>query len=406
LAIVIVVFSPLIANKVFSEPRLEPVLRVLALSVPLMALTSIATAATRGSKVMHYDAIVQVVGPAFRIVAWAGGLLLLANLLNAAIYATVSQSLLSALLALFFTYWVFRGYFSEGIEWKFRSLWLYSAPLILSSLMYSMAPRMDRLVLGVVSDAQAVGIYSIAASLMLLLKLTHGSIVKTFLPVVADAYNRRSANRAQALYITVTRWDARLTFVVVIVSLLVAQEVLGLLGESYSEALVPFAILAAAVYIGTIPGPTGAFLQMTNHQRIEALNAAIFFVVSPLVQLAFALWLGWIGVALGVLAMAFVINTVQIVEIRHFYGFHPFQNGHLLFTVLSIVAVIVCAFAGITQPLAFRLVLLAAVLSAFLVFIYSFRTSTDEFLFRMLFGGASFSKLKDDLTQKAAHLKK
>ena len=383
IAAAVVILSPLIANRIFSEPLLEPVLRILALTIPLIVLMNLATAATRGSQVMHYDAIVQIAGPIFRLLTWVAGLYLLKNLLDAAIYASLFQQLFPALLALAFAYWIFRKYFGQGIHWAFKPLWIYSAPLILSTLMYNLAPRMDRLVLGVVSDARAVGIYSAAASLMFILSLVHTSVVKNFLPIIADAYNRVSIERARILYITVTRWDARLTFVVVASSLLVAQEILSVMGERYSEALLPFVILGVAVYVGTIPGPTGALLQMTNRQRVEAANAMLFFVLSPFVQFGMAMWLGWIGVAVGVLVMAIIINTVQIVEIYHFYGFHAFQRDHLLFAVLSTVVVASCAVAAVTQDLTVRLALLGLVGGSFLAFIYFNRTPDDQMIFNM-----------------------
>ncbi|MDX1417710.1 MAG: oligosaccharide flippase family protein [Candidatus Promineifilaceae bacterium] len=394
-AAVTFVFSDLIAGTIFSDLRLGPMLKALALTIPLIVLTNIASAATRGSKKMHFDAIVQVVGPVVMLLVWGIGLLLFTNSLGVAIYATLIRWLIMAFLSLGFVVIVFGKFFGKGIDWAFRSLWVYSAPLIVSSLMYTLSPRMDRLVLGVVGDTFAVGVYSLAASVVMILKLLHASIVKTFLPVVADAYNRVSINRAKMLYTAVTRWDARLTFLSVVISMLIAQEVLGLLGESYAAAILPFVILAAAVYIGTIPGPTGAFLQMTNHQRVEAANAAIFFVVSPIIQWVLALWLGWIGVAIGVLVTAIIINLAQIAEIYFLYDFHPFHSGHFLFTALSVGTVIVCAVVGLTQPLSVRLLLLVLIICGFMLFVYRFRTGSDELILKMIAQSMPFAKMEN-----------
>lgn len=383
-ALITIALAEPIANVVFSEPRLTPVLRVLALAIPLIVLTENALAATRGSKVMLFDAIVQVAGPLFRLVAWAAGLLVVANLLWAAVDATLVQWLLSAALALGFVYWLYRSYFGRGIVWSFRELWIYSAPLILSTLMYTLAPRLDRLVLGVVGDTNAVGVYSLAASLVVVLNLIHASIVKTFLPVVADAHNRVSAERARSLYIAVTRWDTRLTFAIAATSILLAPEILWLLGESYAEALLPFIILAIAVFVGTIPGPTGAFLQMTNHQRVEAGNALAFFVLSPIIQFTLAQWLGWIGVAVGVLVVAILLNVVQVVEIYRIYGFQPIRQDHLVFVLLACAAIIVCAFAAARQDLAVRLGLLVLLAAGFALFLYVSRTPSDTYLFGLV----------------------
>lgn len=213
------------------------------------------------------------------------------------------------------------------------------------------------------------------------------------MPVVADAHNRVSTERAQMLYVAVTRWDSRLTFIGVAFAILLAQELLGILGERYSEALLPFVILAVSVFIGTLPGPTGAYLQMTNRQRVEAINATVFFILAPAVQIALALWLGWIGVAIGVLVMAVVINLVQIAEIYHLYGFHPFQRDHLLFTGLAIGIVAICGVVGVNLALVQRLLVLTAVFAGFLIFVYLFRTSSDEFLLNTVLRSTPFSRI-------------
>lgn len=373
-----------LSNIVFSEPRLVPVLRVMALTLPLMVLSGNALAATRGSKVMTFDAIVQVTSPLFRLIGWVVGLLLVTNLLWAAVGATVFQWLMAAILSLGFAWWVFRGYFGDGIQWSFRTLWVYSAPLILSSLMYTLAPRMDRLVLGVVGDTTVVGIYSLAASFMVILKLAHSSIVKTFLPVAADAYNRVSHERARSLYVNVTRWDTRLTFALVVTSMLFAQELLVILGEEYAPALLPFMILSASVYIATLVGPAGAFFQMTNRQRVEATNAIAFFVISPAIQLLFAQWLGWIGVAVGVLVVAILLAVVQVFELKKLYGFHPFQPRYGLYVLLTLAAVVVCGVIGLQQTLAARIATFAIVALSFVGYIYFTREPGDIYLYNLV----------------------
>jgi O-antigen/teichoic acid export membrane protein len=250
--------------------------------------------------------------------------------------------------------------------------------------MYALSPRIDRLLLGVVADVRTVGVYSAAASLIMILKLIHSSITMTFSPIVADAYNRVSVNRAKRLYVMVTRWDARLTFLVVLVSVMLANELLWLFGNQYSEALAPFLILSISVFITTIPGPTGAFLQMTNRQRIDALNALLFFIISPLLQILFVQLLGWIGVAFGVLAAAIIINAIQVGEIKYYYQFHPFRKDHLIFSIAASVVLVLGAIISLEYALPFRLLSLGAILVGFFVFLYHQRTPNDEMLLKMM----------------------
>jgi O-antigen/teichoic acid export membrane protein len=123
---------------------------------------------------------------------------------------------------------------------------------------------------------------------------------------------------------------------------------------------------------------------MTNRQRVDAANALLFFIISPLIQLLFARWLGWIGVAIGVLATVVIINSLQVIEIRHFYRFHPFQRDHLIFTIGSIVIVVLAAFISQGFDLPFRIAILGGVLVGFLIYVYIQRTPNDIMFFEML----------------------
>ena len=376
--------APILANRVFQDPILVSALRIGSIGIPAIATVQVAAAATRGLKTMRYDAIIRLIRPVLHLVSFGVLLWVSVKLLAAGLIATAISWWLTAFVSLFLCGYAFKRFPLVRSGYVFRMLIVYSAPLLLSNLMYAISPRIDRLVLGVVADATAIGLYSAAANVIVILKLLHVSLVKVFSPMVSDMYNRGSRTRAQRLYLAVTKWDTLLTFCAVASALLLAQEILLLFGDRYVEALIPFTVLAAGVYMGTVVGPSGAFLRMTNRQGLDAINAVVFLVVSPVLQFAFAYWLGWTGVAFGVVASAFVLNLVQVVEIRRSYGFQPFQGIYVRLVILTAVAILISGVVGLNSELPIRVLTLIAVLSIVLAYAYANLAPEEEAMLDLL----------------------
>lgn len=379
IALWLIVAAPFVATQLFNDSRLINPIRILALSIPLSAISELGAAATRGLKVMHYDALIKIATPLLRLVTWCIIIFLFSNLLLGAVYSTLVAAVITTIISVFVVYRAFRNiaFRDTPIQWEFRTLIEYSLPLFLVSIMYAISPRLDRLILGGLSDTYIVGIYSVAASMKMILQLLHRSIVKAFAPIIADTYNRTSVRRASELYITVTHWDAQITFILVVGAILFGPEVISIVGNEYSDAYLPFLILAATTYIGTLPGPTGMFLQMTNRQRVEVLNAALFIIVGSFLQIVMIYIFGWIGVAVGLLLTALMLNIIQSYEIYHFYQFHPFQKTFVIFAITSILTIVAIIPIALYASLPMRIGLMGLIVGIMFVWLYSRREEKD-----------------------------
>ncbi len=363
--------APWIANGLFSEPRLTMVLRAMAVAIPFSTASRLALASTRALRVMHYDAMGRIAPQLLRLLGWALALQLLASSLDAAIWSYVGAMALSAVIAVVFVFRAFRGNLSGRSRWQFARLLRYALPLLGAALIYALAPKLDRMILATLAETREVGVYSVAASLAALLLLIHTGVVTSFVPMVADAYHRVSRESARILYLKATSWDASLTFLLVAGVVLLGREVVLVFGTAYQGALLPLMILTCSVYVRTLPGPTGAFLAVTNRQRIELLNSILVLAVGAAMQWIGGRALGMPGLALGVLATYLLLNIVQWLEIWWIYGFQPFRDGHGGFTLASAGALSGAVYLGMGWNLGVRLlalVLCGALLAAYFWF--------------------------------------
>lgn len=383
-AVAVYAASAFIGENVLGDIRITSIIQYLAVIIPLTVVTNMVSASTRGLKIMHFDAVLKISIPVSRFIFWTLSLLLVGNVLLAAIYSWLLASIVTAAISIFILFKVFGLGKLRSSAHMYKTLLSYSLPLVASSLLYALAPRIDRIILGVVADATTVGVYAVAIGLTVYPKMVHQSIVRVFSPALADSYNNLTMKNTQRLYLQATRWDAVLTFAAVVLLLLISKEIIWLLGGAYSDALLPFIILVSATYIGTVPGPTGSFLQMTNRQQVEMINAVFYLLLSISLQFWLGSKMGAIGIAVAVLCSTILFNLVQVLEIRYFYQFHPFHKNYAMFTLVTTCMLIILGFISWQGQLALRISIFCICGMLFLIALYLQRDNADVVALRSL----------------------
>ena len=196
-----------IAEKVFDEPRLVPLLQLFSLVVPFMTLSSVLVGTAHGFKKMEYSVIAQ------NFVQMLVKVLLIAVLalvgLNAVLTALAfGLSELAAAVVLVFL-------INKRFPWKrplnsarrdTREIFSFSLPLWLSSTMKKLRRNFQIILVGTLSTATNVGIYALASRLNLIGRVSRLSIVASVSPVIAELYSQKDWRQIGRLYQTTTRW--------------------------------------------------------------------------------------------------------------------------------------------------------------------------------------------------------
>src|SRR6202020_701357 len=71
-----------------------------------------------------------------------------------------------------------------------REVWAFSAAMMGISLMEFLMAQVDRITLGYYAGARAVGIYSVAAGLVVYVSLVLNSVNQVFSPMISDLHTR------------------------------------------------------------------------------------------------------------------------------------------------------------------------------------------------------------------------
>jgi O-antigen/teichoic acid export membrane protein len=201
---------------------------------------------------------------------------------------------------------------------------------------------MDRLMLGALADAGAVGIYAVVASLAIIGSLAHNSLVPIFLPIAASAHRRGQSQDLSAAYSVTATWAGYPSAILLIIFIGFGEWILSVFGKDYStpEAHHVLVLLGAVIFLSSWVGPTGALLQMSGGHRLEFLNTVLFLAANFGLNLILIPRYGLLGAATATLASGLLRNLLQVGELYFLRGFVPISRRQvvILGPVLAIVS--------------------------------------------------------------------
>ena len=198
-----------IATSIFHKPELGKVIKLLSLSIPFDSLMWIFLAATRGLKFMQYTAYTENL-------AWIGLRFLFAILfivgfgmgVEGAILAYVVSSFFSAGLAFYYAN-KFIPFFDKKVVpiFQVRNLLEFSIPMVFSAFLNNLNRQIDILMLGLFVTAAEVGIYGVAARLVVLALVVFRIFQPIFEPFVSDLYTKKDVIALSNLLKIITKWS-------------------------------------------------------------------------------------------------------------------------------------------------------------------------------------------------------
>lgn len=316
------VFADRIGSYFPDQTQLGSLLRLLAVSVPLSALTIGFVGVTDGQKKMHYRVLVSnVVQPAL-LIGIAAVLLLLGWQLRGVAVAYVVAAAMAAGLAFFFVHPYFVGPRERRIAPAFepRQLVSFSFPLFLLNIVNQLSGRLEIYLLGLLQASEAAGIFNVVSRTALLGKMAQGSLISIFAPMIADLHSRGQKKEMEHLLQVATQWAVASNIPVLMLTILFAQPILTLFGSAFEAGATALIILAFAQFISVAVGPVGVTLTMAGWPAINLANSLATLILNLGLDLWFIPRLGLVGAALGSGVALSAVNLAQAAEVYHMVG--------------------------------------------------------------------------------------
>ncbi|HET6529747.1 MAG TPA: polysaccharide biosynthesis C-terminal domain-containing protein [Actinoplanes sp.] len=341
-------------------------LRVLAVFLPLQALTDALLTATRGYRAMRptvmLDRVLRsalqllLVGAAGVSALWMAAALPVFALAWAAPYLPVT---ILAGFALRRTYRQGRVAVPASDAWSFgrrgeaeenskrrsrraerralrRDFWRFTGPRALASVAQLALQRVDVLLVAALSGLAPAAVYAVAGRFVVLIQFANQGISQSVQPRLAEALSTGDRATANHLYQTATGWLVLVTWPINLLVILFAPVYLGLFGDAYVSGVPVVVVLASAMLVATGCGMVDMVLAMAGRTSWNLINVLIALAVTIGLDLLLIPAYGALGAALGLAGALVVNNLLPLIQVGRAARLHPFGPGTCAAALLSV----------------------------------------------------------------------
>lgn len=333
-----------IAEGIFREAKLAPLIKLASLAIPFTTLVSVTAAATRGFKKMQYSVIAEQIS----LVLIQSILLLLLALvgLNAAraVGAYILTTALVAALLLFFLNNLFslKRPLRAGRR-DTKELLNFALPVYVANMIFVFRGSLQSALLGALHAIEQVGVFYVADRITSVGTMIINSVVMTSMPIVSELFDRRKIEQLGHFYQTMTKWILTLNLPFFLIAILFPKPILSIFGQSFVYGATALTILAGASLVFAATAMGGVLIDYTGHTRLKLANTVITTALA--FGLSFLLIPSWgmVGAACGVLANNVIMGLIRVLEIFVLLRLYPYNLGF----VKPISAAVIAYGAGV-----------------------------------------------------------
>ena len=324
------------------------VLRMLAVFLPVAALTDALLSATRGYRTMRPTVLLDRIARPGLQLAGIGGLAVAALAapvpVSAYPLAWVAPYAPVALLAAYQLRLIhaatprdlatpaLRG---PRVRRLRRDFWRFAGPRAVATVAQLGLQRLDVLLVAALAGLPAAAMYAVAGRFVVLGQFANQGISQAVQPRLAEALSTADRDGANALYRAATGWLVLLTWPLYLLVLAFAPLYLRLFGDAYADGGRIVAVLAAAMLLASGCGMVDMVLAMGGRTTWNLANVALALAVTVGVDLALIPRLGALGAAIGLAAALAVNNLLPLAQVGWALRVHPFGRGTLVAAALA-----------------------------------------------------------------------
>jgi O-antigen/teichoic acid export membrane protein len=323
-------------------------LRVLAVFLPLQAMTDALLTATRGYRAMRPTVLLDrvlrsalqllAVGAAGAAALWTTASLPVLALAWAAPYLPVT------VLAAFAVRKVYGAGKPPGVTTRRaersavrRAFWRFTGPRALASVAQLAVQRVDVLLVAALGGLAPAAVYAVAGRFVVLIQFANQGISQSVQPRLAEALAVGDRDGANRLYQTATGWLVLVTWPISLLVILFAPLYLRFFGEHYAAQGAPVVVvLALAMLVATGCGMVDMVLAMAGRTSWNLLNVLVALAVTVGLDVLLIPRFGALGAAAGLACAMVANNLLPLIQVGRSVRLHPFGRGTRAAALLSV----------------------------------------------------------------------
>ncbi len=369
--------APAIANLIFDDPSLEPILRLFALGVPCWILVQLAVGTVQGMEQSFPRVYIE--NFTLPLVRFGGFAVVVVFGLGAV--GAAGAYLVSYVAAGAVSIWYIAKrtpLFSFGTEYvpKGRTLLRFSIPVALSSVVSLVYHDIDTVLLGYYMSANEVGIYNVVYPLGQLLLIGLQAIGFVFMPVLSRLHSAGAQRDMEQLYQTIVKWIFTGTLpLFLVIALFPEMTLLITFGEEYLPGAASLSVLSVGFLVHATAGPTSNILTSTGETRLLLYNSIATAVLNLLLNVLLIPQYSYLGAAIATVCSYLLLNLLNSIQVYRTSNIHPisyeFVVPSAIGTVIAgVIYVVTSSLSNVTVPV---------LVAAFIVFIALYAVAVVRF---------------------------
>ena len=334
-------------------PYMETVLRAFAFVLPFFVFMSMTAWATQGFQTVTYAAYVQQLIRPGLFLFFVGVCYVLGAGTIGVIAAYALAMFLAGLAGLYYLKKLFPPLFDRRAQTKFETKALFgvSVPMSITQGAQYLNNWSAILILGAFAAGAPVGIFNAAARTATFLTAVRFAFSGIFSPIISGLHARQDREEMGRLYKDVSRWIFTGAFVLFLVIVVFAPQVMSVFGARFSDGVTALLIVAVAQLYSSSVGPAPRMLAMTGNQNFAMIATSVAAVTGVVVSLTLIPPYEILGAAIGMATAIITENTGTMAAVKWRLGFWPFNLAWLKPLAAGAVAATVTYLLGLVITL-------------------------------------------------------
>src|SRR4028119_1822108 len=278
LSVVMFVGAGLIADRLPKDaPEMVSVLRAFAFVLPFFVFMSMTAWATQGFQTVTYAAYIQQLIRPGLFLLFVGVCYVLGAGILGAIAAYALAMFIAGLAGLYYLRKLFPPLFDRRASTKFETKALFgvSVPMSITQGAQYLNNFSAILILGAFAAGAPVGIFNAAARTATFLTAVRFAFSGIFSPIISGLHARQDREEMGRLYKDVSRWIFTGAFVLFLVIVVFAPQVMSVFGASFGQGVTALVIVAVAQLYSSSVGPAPRMLAMTGNQNFAMIATSV-----------------------------------------------------------------------------------------------------------------------------------
>ncbi|QIN81733.1 oligosaccharide flippase family protein [Rubrobacter tropicus] len=334
LALSVVMFfgAGLIADRLPKDaPEMVMVLQAFAFVLPFFVFMSMTAWATQGFQTVTYAAYIQQFIRPGLFLLFVGACYLIGAGIVGVIAAYALAMFLAGVAGLYYLKKLFPPLFDRQAQTKFETKALFgvSVPMSVTQGAQYLNNFSAILILGAFAAGSPVGIFNAAARTATFLTAVRFAFSGIFSPIISGLHARQDREEMGRLYKDVSRWIFTGAFVLFLVIVVFAPQVMSVFGASFGQGVTALVIVAVAQLYSSSVGPAPRMLAMTGNQNFAMIATSVAAVTGVVVSLILIPRYEILGAAIGMATAIITENTGTMAAVKWRLGFWPFNLAWL-----------------------------------------------------------------------------